>query len=142
MWRGLMQVQIVNMRPRIDSVKHSRDIKVVSGIVLLVAVAAAVGLYLNRPGSGVLLWAQAAPLFGVWFPHVGPGSLAAVVIAVGVLAWGPGLAGYLPWRRLLAVGYVLSLAWTFALAMVDGWSGGFTNRLTDPNEYLHEVPRI
>lgn len=36
----------------------------------------------------------------------------------------------------------MSLAWTFALAMIDGWSRGFADRLTNPNEYLHEVPGI
>jgi hypothetical protein len=120
----------------------SPDIAIVLSIFLLLAVAVAAGVYLNRPGSGVALWAPAAPLFGVWLPHVGPGSVLAVLIAVAVIAWGPSLAARLPWRRLLTFGYLASLAWTFSLAMIDGWARGFAGRLTDPNEYLHEVPGI
>ncbi|WP_236796553.1 hypothetical protein [Amycolatopsis sp. GM8] len=122
--------------------KHSRDLWAVLIAAVLVAVAVAVGAYLNRPGSGVVLWAPAAPLFAQWLPHFGPGTLFAVLIAIAVVLWGPDLAARLPWRWLLAAGYVSSLAWTFALAMIDGWHRGFTDRLTNPNEYLHEVPGI
>jgi methylthioxylose transferase len=90
----------------------------------------------------VVIWAPAAPLFGVWLPHVGPGSVFAVVIAFVVIVRGPMVAGWLPLRRLLLVGYLTSVAWTFSLAMIDGWSRGFADRLTNPNEYLHEVPGI
>lgn len=123
-------------------VRVSPDTWVVALVALVVAAAVVVGAYLNRPGSGVVLWAPAAPLFGVWLPHAGPGSAFAVLIAFAVVAWGPPLAGYLPWRRLLALGYLASLSWTFALAMIDGWSRGFAGRLTNPNEYLREVPGI
>lgn len=120
----------------------SPDIATAALIFLLVAVAAGFGVYLNRPGSGVVLWAPAAPLFAVWLPHAGPGSVFAVLIAVAVAAWGHSLAARLPWRSLLAFGYLASLSWTFSLAMIDGWARGFAGRLTDPNEYLHEVPGI
>jgi hypothetical protein len=40
---------------------------------------------------------------------------------------------------LLAVTWLMALAWAFSLAMVDGWQRGFASRLTDSNEYLHEV---
>lgn len=127
---------------RAKTVVISPDTVIVLLVFLLVAVAVVAGLYLNRPGSPVVLWAPAAPLFGVWLPHAGPGSVFAVVIAIAVAAWGPSLAARLPWRRLLAFGYLASLAWTFSLAMIDGWTRGFAGRLTDPNEYLHEVPGI
>ena len=119
-----------------------RDVQVVALALLLVGAAIGVGAYENRPGSGVVLWAPAAPLFADWLPHEGPGSLFAVMIAFAVVAWGPTLAGYLRWRVLLVVGYAVSVAWTFALAMIDGWHRGFADRLTNPNEYLHEVPGI
>ncbi|WP_233520251.1 hypothetical protein [Prauserella sp. PE36] len=109
---------------------------------LLVGAAVAVGAYLNRPGSGVVIWAEAAPLYGSWLPHYGKGTVLAVLVAVCVLAWGPALAGRLPWRRLLPLGYVASLAWIVALALVDGWTRGFARRLATPHEYLHEVAGI
>jgi len=82
------------------------------------------------------------PVLGVWLPHVGPGTPLAVLIAVAAVAWGPPLAGRLPWRRALAAGYLLAVAWTVSLALVDGWSYGAANRLTTDDEYLSEVPGI
>ncbi|MEV6908604.1 hypothetical protein [Amycolatopsis sp. NPDC051071] len=118
------------------------DLIAVALAMLVVAAAIAVGLYYNRPGSGVVIYAFAPPLFGLWLPHAGPGSVAAVVVAILVVTSGPALAARLRWRPLLALGYVSALAWTFSLAMIDGWVRGFTGRLTTEHEYLHEVPGI
>lgn len=118
------------------------DLLAVAAAMVLVAAAAAVGLYYNRPGSGVVIFVSAPPLFADWLPHVGPGSVFAVLVAVAVVLHGPDLAVRLPWRRALAGGYLASLAWIFSLAMVDGWSRGFAGHLTIPQEYLHEVPGI
>ncbi|MFE9575836.1 hypothetical protein ACFYO1_05585 [Nocardia sp. NPDC006044] len=85
------------------------------------------------------LYAAAAPIFGSWLPHLGWGTGPAILIAVLVAVRGPALARRLTWRRLLAVSWGTAIAWTFALAMVDGWQRGFTDRFKDPNEYLHEV---
>ncbi|MGW4065324.1 hypothetical protein ACWEGE_44040 [Amycolatopsis sp. NPDC004747] len=118
------------------------DLLAVAAVVVLVAAATAVGLYYNRPHSGVIIFVSSPPLFADWLPHVGPGSVFAVLIAVAVVLHGPTLAARLPWRRALAFGYLASLAWIFSLAMVDGWSRGFAGHLTIPQEYLHEVPGI
>ncbi len=85
------------------------------------------------------LYAGAAPLFGNWLPHAGWGTGPAIALAIVVVAQGPTLARRLSWRPLLAVSWAAALGWAFALAMVDGWERGFAGRLTDPNEYLHEV---
>lgn len=121
---------------------HRWDLVAVALAAVLVGAAVSLGLYFNRPGSGVVIYAFAPPLFGDWLPHVGPGSLFAVAIAVAVITWGPVLAARLPWRPLLTFGYVASLCWTFALAMIDGWGRGFVGRLASGHEYLHEVPGI
>ncbi len=118
------------------------DLLAVAAAVVLVAAAAAVGTYYNRPHSGVVIFVSAPPLFADWLPHVGPGSVFAVLIAAAVVLHGPTLAARLPWRRTLAAGYLASLAWIFSLAMVDGWERGFAGHLTIPQEYLHEVPGI
>ncbi|WP_406638738.1 hypothetical protein [Amycolatopsis sp. WGS_07] len=118
------------------------DLVTVGVTLVVIAAATAVGVYYNRPGSGVVIYAFAPPLFAHWLPHVGPGSVFAVLIAAGVVLYGPALATRLRWRRALAAGYLASLAWIFSLAMVDGWTRGFTGRLTTPQEYLHEVPGI
>ncbi|WP_454198310.1 hypothetical protein [Nocardia sp. Marseille-Q1738] len=85
------------------------------------------------------LYAGAAPIFGSWQPHAGWGTVPAVVVAALVVTRGPALAERLPWRRLLVTAWSVAVAWAFSLAMVDGWQRGFAGRLTDSNEYLHEV---
>jgi hypothetical protein len=88
------------------------------------------------------LYAGAAPIFGEWLPHLGWGTAPAIAIAIVVIRFGPTMAARLPWRRLLLVSWVTAVGWAFALAMVDGWQRGFAGRLTDSNEYLHEVPGV
>ncbi|SCG59480.1 hypothetical protein GA0074704_3603 [Micromonospora siamensis] len=121
--------------------RHDRGDLVVLGVeAALLAAAVLVGALLNRRGAG--LHADAAPLYATWWPHVGWGTPAA--LAVVVLVLGPGLrwAGTARWGPLLAGGWAASVAWTLALALVDGWSRGLVRRLTVQAEYLHEVPRV
>jgi methylthioxylose transferase len=106
----------------------------------LVLVAAVQGARLR--GLGVPLYAGAAPLFGYWLPHLGPGTPFAILLAVLVVARGPSLARSMPWPRLLAAGYATAVAWIVALATVDGWRRGFAGRLATGDEYLHEVPGV
>ncbi|NUT92625.1 MAG: hypothetical protein HOY78_11400 [Saccharothrix sp.] len=114
------------------------DVIRVLAAVALVASAAVVGVLLG----GERTFSGAPPLFAVWLPHVGPGTPAAVVVAVLVVAHGPALAHRLSWRRALACAYAAAIAWTVSLALVDGWRRGFTDRLTTTDEYLHEVPGV
>jgi hypothetical protein len=88
------------------------------------------------------LFAAAAPIFGHWSPHIGWGTLPALMLSAVVVVQGPALAGRLPWRRLLTVGYLTAVGWAFALALVDGWRRGFTARLADGHEYPAEVPGV
>ena len=104
---------------------------------LLVAAAVIVGIVVNANDPN-LLFAAAAPLFGNWQPHIGPGTPAALLIAFLVVAKGPELARH---RRALPIAYATSVAFTFSLAMIDGWNR-FTTRLTTEDEYLHEVPDV
>jgi hypothetical protein len=114
----------------------------VAGTVALALVGAATvaGWLLNR--RHVPIHAGAAPLYAGWLPHLGPGTPFAVAVAIVVVAWGPPLTARWPWRRLLVAGYAAATGWTFALALVDGWSRGLARRLTVQAEYLYEVPRI
>jgi hypothetical protein len=116
------------------------DLAVVLAAALVVAIAAGVGRVLFAAGSDVLL--PFPPLLAEWLPHVGPGTPVAVVVAVLVVTRGPGLADRLTWRPLLAAGYAAAVAWTVALALVDGWQRGVVERLTSSQEYLHDVPRV
>ncbi len=106
----------------------------------LVAVAAVTGGLLYLAGRPV--HASSAPLFAHWVPHAGPGTPLAVAVAVLVVRYGPAAAAAAPWRRMLIGGYLTSVAWILALALVDGWQRGVAGRLTTPHEYLSEVDGV
>ncbi|WP_204456461.1 hypothetical protein [Actinokineospora baliensis] len=116
------------------------DALVIAVTVGVVVVAAFVGWALKR--GGVKIFLPFPPLLAEWLPHVGPGTVFAVLVAVAVVGWGPGLAERLRWPVLLPVGWLTALAWTLALALSDGYGKGFAGRLTSRDEYLHDVPRV
>lgn len=123
---------------------------VVAGVaaLLLVLVALVVGMLTGARlyGSAQFPHASASfgeyPILGHLSPHVGPGTVLAVLVAVAAVAWGPALAERLRWRVALAGAYLLSVSWILALALVDGWYVGVVRRLATRDEYLHEVPGI
>ncbi|MER5504941.1 hypothetical protein ABT052_06365 [Streptomyces sp. NPDC002766] len=122
-----------------------RDLYAVGAAALLVLAAATIGTAIeHRDGSLRVGW---PPLLATWDPHVGPGTPAAVAVAVAAVAHGPSLAARLPWRPLLLAVWGASMAWTWSLALVDGWYRGVAEQLTTRNEYLrvigrfHDIPR-
>jgi methylthioxylose transferase len=116
------------------------DLIAAGSAAMLVAVAAALGVWLLR--HGVPLHVNAPPLGARWLPHTGPGTVPAVLIAALVILRGPELAARLPWRGLLGLAALTALAWTMCLALIDGWQRGVVGRLTTRPEYLHDVPRV
>ncbi|MFC0505621.1 hypothetical protein [Micromonospora costi] len=131
---------IVTAPERPPARRRRADLVVLAVEAALVAAAAGVGYALNARGAG--LYADAAPLYATWSPHVGWGTPAALLVAVAVVWWGVRLARTARWGVLLAAGWLASVAWTLSLALVDGWSAGLAGRLTVQAEYLHEVPGI
>jgi len=123
-------------RPR----DHVRDLSAALAAALLVLVAVLVGTAIQaRHHSLFVAW---PPVFAQWEPHVGPGTPAALAVAVAVVAYGPVLAARLPWRALLLTAWGTAMAWTFSLALVDGWQRGIAGRLTTTNEYLTVIGRF
>jgi hypothetical protein len=116
------------------------DLMVVGGAGLLVVVAAVTGVWLLD--AGVPLHVDAPPLGAQWLPHVGEGTVPAMVIALLAVLRGPELAARMPWRSLLGLSAAAALAWTISLALIDGWQRGVADRLTTDTEYLHDVPRV
>lgn len=119
---------------------HLRDLIAAAAGVALVVAASLVGWAIQRAdGSLQVNW---PPLLGTWGPRVGPGTPAALAVVVLIVAYGPGLAARLPWRALLLTTWCAALAWTFSLALVDGWHWGVARRLTTKNEYLTVIDRF
>ncbi|WP_328887985.1 hypothetical protein [Streptomyces sp. NBC_00316] len=119
---------------------HRGDLIAAAAGVLLVTAAVLIGRAIqDAHGTLVVHW---PPLLASWYPHTGPGTAAAVVVAAAVIAYGPVLAGRLPWRGLLATAWAASLAWIFSLAMIDGWGRGIADRLTTKHEYLRVIGRF
>ncbi|WP_405951484.1 hypothetical protein [Streptomyces prunicolor] len=117
-----------------------RDLAAALAAALLVLVAVLVGTAIqHRDHSLFVAW---PPVFAQWAPHVGPGTPAALAVAVAVVAYGPGLAARLPWRTLLFTAWGTAMAWTFSLSLVDGWQRGIASRLTTTNEYLTVIDRF
>ncbi|MGW4429381.1 hypothetical protein [Streptomyces tendae] len=115
-----------------------RDLYAVAAAVLLVTAAVLVGRYVYTYDDLIVGW---PPLLGRWDPHLGPGTPAAVAVAAVVVAYGPAVAARLPWRALLPAAWGTALAWTWSLALIDGWERGVAGRLTTRQEYLSVVDR-
>jgi methylthioxylose transferase len=107
------------------------------GAGLLVA-ATVVGRSLQA--SGVPLHVQAPPFFAWVDPRLGPRSLAAVLVAGLVVAYGPRVTGSARWPVAVVAAAAAAALWTTALALSRGWRIGVAHPLTAPSEYLSEVP--
>jgi methylthioxylose transferase len=118
----------------------SRDLRAAAAAALLVVVAAVVGTGIeHRDGSLRVGW---PPLLATWDPHIGPGTPAAIAVATAVVVHGPSLAARLPWRPLLFAVWAAAAAWTWSLALVDGWYRGIAEQLTTRYEYLQVIDRF
>ncbi|MEU6253575.1 hypothetical protein [Streptomyces sp. NPDC047043] len=117
-----------------------RDLYAAAAAALLVVAAVLIGTGIeHRDGTLRVSW---PPLLATWDPHIGPGTPAAITVAAAVVAYGPALAARLPWRPLLLAAWATALAWTWSLALVDGWYRGVAEQLTTRNEYLQVIDRF
>ncbi|MGW5126767.1 hypothetical protein ACWEQ7_22480 [Streptomyces sp. NPDC004069] len=108
--------------------------------VLLVTTAVLVGRHIQ--GTSRTLFVHWPPLLASWEPHLGPGTPVAVLVAIATVAYGPTLAARLPWRTLLTSAWAAAMAWTYSLALIDGWQRGIAARLTTRHEYLQVIDRF
>ncbi|WP_374227341.1 hypothetical protein [Streptomyces sp. AC512_CC834] len=130
-------------RPARRDLRGRRDLYAAAVAALLVVAAVLVGRTVFTYDDLIVGW---PPLLGRWDPHLGPGTPAAVLVAVATVAYGPAVAARLPWRALLCASWGTAMAWIWSLALVDGWHRGVAGRLTTRQEYLsvigrwHDVP--
>ncbi|WP_217207000.1 hypothetical protein [Streptomyces sp. AC550_RSS872] len=117
-----------------------RDLYASVAAVLLVTAAVLLGRHIQATSH--TLFVNWPPVLASWGPHLGPGTPAAVAVAIGTVAYGPALAARLPWRSLLPLAWATALAWIFSLALIDGWHRGIAGRLTTRHEYLQVIDRF
>ncbi|MFG2356371.1 hypothetical protein [Streptomyces sp. NPDC048521] len=117
-----------------------RDLYAAGAAALLVTVAVLIGRHIQ--GMRHTLFVHWPPVLAEWDPHVGPGTPAALAVAVAAVVYGPVLAARLPWRALLVTAWATALAWILSLALVDGWHQGVAGKLTSHNEYLRVIHRF
>jgi hypothetical protein len=117
-----------------------RDLAAAGAALLLFAAMAGIGGWLQR--DSYVLRSPFPPLEAWWRPHAGPGTPLAVVVAVLVAGYGPGVAARLSWRALPWAAWTAAMAWTWSLALVDGWHRGIAGRLLETGEYLTQLHRF
>nr|WP_301150405.1 hypothetical protein [Mycobacterium simiae] len=136
--------------PRLGWVKARSEVVAVSAAALVVAAAFLiphlhVGIVtplIHADSRRIHQFAQTAPIFGWWKPHIGWGSPVALFIGGATVWWGPTVAQRVRWRALILMAWATAGAWAFALAMIDGWQAGFAGRLTTEHEYLRQIATI
>ncbi|MEU0383663.1 hypothetical protein ABZ251_04530 [Streptomyces chartreusis] len=117
-----------------------RDLYAAGAAALLVTAAVLVGRRIQDTSR--TLFVDWPPLLASWGPHLGPGTPAAVLLAIATVAYGPALATRLPWRALLPLTWGTATAWICSLALIDGWDRGIAHRLTTRYEYLQVIDRF
>jgi methylthioxylose transferase len=111
----------------------------VVGALVLIRLSMLVGQDLNARGLPIVL--PYPPLLAYWHPHTGPGTpLTVLCLLLGLFL--QRRAPRLRWGHLLLAGWLLALAWMVSLVLIDGLDKGWLTVLTNPNEYLHDLPRI
>ncbi|MCP2637622.1 hypothetical protein K0817_013770 [Microbacterium sp. HD4P20] len=80
------------------------------------------------------------PLHAEWMPRLGPGTPAAVLLAVAAVVWGPRATTW-SWPRLLVAVYLFGAAWMISLATVDGVAG-LGHILETDYEYLQTARAV
>lgn len=81
------------------------------------------------------------PLHAQWMPRVGPGTLAAIVLAILAGRYAVDLAARMRWPMLLVAAFCIGLVWMLSLALVDG-PRGVSAILDTQFEYLRTARAV
>jgi hypothetical protein len=112
----------------------------VGAAALLVGGCVLAGWWLVRGGTDLHL-GNTYPVGGHYRLHLGPWLVPALMVAAGIIGFGPELARRLSWRRLLPAAWLGAGLWAVALAAVAG-PAAITAPLAKSSEYLAEVDRV
>ena len=111
-------------------------------MVWTVLVAAGLALTYLAVKTGAELGTRSAPFLGFYRFTLGLTSVLAPAVAAAVLlASARGRFEQGSFGAVLALAWVATMAWAFALALVDG-AAGLTRSLVSPDNYLTDVPQV
>jgi len=111
-------------------------------VVWTVLVAAGLALTFLAVKTGSELGTRSAPFLGFYRFTLGLTSVLAPAVAAAVLlASARGRFEQGSFGAVLALAWVATMAWAFALALVDG-AAGLTRSLVSPDNYLTDVPQV
>lgn len=105
----------------------------------LIAIARALALHKERADFRIHIGNP--PLVGTYVWHFDARFVWPIAVGVLVVLFGPALADRLPWRGLLLVVSLGTLAWVSALLVTDGVHA-FARPLLSRYEYLHDIGRV
>ncbi|NQX13562.1 hypothetical protein HQQ80_18185 [Microbacteriaceae bacterium VKM Ac-2855] len=113
-----------------------------AAIGLVVAVLLIVAAIAIPAVTGWEVWANHfPPLHAEWAPHLGPGTIPALILSVLALRYAARAAARLTWRELLVWTFLATLLWLVSLALVDG-PNGLGAILDSSHEYLQTARSI
>jgi hypothetical protein len=92
--------------------------------------------------AGRVIRLKAPPLVGADVVRITWRNLAPITVGAGLVAILPRLARDLSWRLTLALTAMATLAWSIALAVIDGWGGLTRGVRWRRDEYIFEVAGI
>jgi hypothetical protein len=108
----------------------------------LVLTAIGLGLTWLAVQGGAPLGTRSAPFLGSYRFTIGFASALAIIVAAAVIFGAQrGRFDDLPFRSVLAIGWVATFGWAISLALVDG-AAGLTRSLQSPDNYLTDVPAV
>ena len=110
-------------------------IGVIAALVLILTAVVIPG------GSAWKVYVTFPPLHAAWDPRFGPGTIAAILLAIVALRYGIDFAARARWRWLLVGAFLASAAWMISLATVDGLAGIGTI-LNGKYEYLNTARAV
>lgn len=120
--------------------RRSVRVVTVAAVAAGIALVWFVGRALTADGTDLHL-AGGYVLVGGIEPVLTPRLLLPVLVAVAVVAWGPGLAARTRWPVLLGSSALAAALWAVTVALVRGW-GRLAEPMASKHEYVADVGRV
>lgn len=130
---------LTRVTPRRNAWLSRHDRFALTTWAVLIAIGTAGGYALNARNVKIVLWTP--PLLGDSGVAPNVRFLLPIACAAVVVAALPVAVRTLPWHAAVLASVSAAAAWTCSLALVEG-PAGFTRGISEPGEYLDDVPFV